>query len=83
MVHQRYINRITQLEDAQGNPIKDHDRITEELINHYKELLTDPIDYRMPVISKITKNIPSLVTREPNEALTRPITQEEVDQSVK
>jgi hypothetical protein len=37
----------------------------------------------MPAIHKITRNIPSLVTQEHNEALTRPITQEEVDQAVK
>jgi hypothetical protein len=83
MVHRRYINKITQLEDAQGNPIRDHDRIAEELINYYKDLLTEPIDDRMPTIHKITRNIPSLVTQEHNEALTRPITQEEVDQAVK
>ena len=34
-------------------------------------------------IQKITRCIPSLVTQEKNEALMRPITQEEVDQAVK
>jgi hypothetical protein len=83
MVHRRYINIITQLEDAQENPIRYHDIIVEELINYYKNLLTEPINDRMSTISKITRNIPSLVTREHNEAMTRPITQEEVDQAVK
>jgi hypothetical protein len=32
---------------------------------------------------KITRHIPSLVTQEQNEALMRPITQEEVDHAVK
>jgi hypothetical protein len=83
MVHIRYINKITQLEDNQGNPIRDHASITEELTNYYKYLLTEPIKERMLVICKITRHIPSLVTKEQNEALTRPITQEEVDQAVK
>jgi exonuclease III len=83
MVHRRYINKITQLEDAQGNPIREHNRIAEELTNYYKDLLTETNDDRMPAINKITRNIPSLITQEHNEALTRPITQEEVDQAVK
>jgi len=83
MVHRRYIKKITQLEDAQGNPIKDHNRIEEELENYYKDLLIETNDDKMPVIEKITRNIPSLITREHNEALMRPISQEEVDQVVK
>jgi hypothetical protein len=37
----------------------------------------------MPTILKITRHIPSLVAQEQNEALTRPITKEEVNQAVK
>jgi hypothetical protein len=42
MVHRCYINRITQLEDAQGNPILDHASI-EGMVNYYKDLLSEPI----------------------------------------
>jgi hypothetical protein len=83
MVHRRYINRITQLEDAQGNPIREHNQIVEELTNYYKDLLTETNDDRASTIDKITRHIPSLVTQEHNEALMRPITQEEVDHAVK
>ena len=41
MTHRRYINRITQLEDAQGIPIRDHDQIAEELNSYYKDILTE------------------------------------------
>jgi len=83
MVHHRYINRITQLEYPQGNPIRDHNIIEEELTNYYKYFLTNPNDDRMPSICKITRTIPSLITQEHNQSLARPITQEEVDQAVK
>jgi len=53
------------------------------LTNYYKYLLTKPIKDLRPVIFKITRHIPSLVTQEKHEALTRTITQEEVDQAVK
>jgi hypothetical protein len=83
MVHRRYINMITQLEDAQGNPIREHNQIAQELTNYYKDLLTETNDDREATIKKITRHIPSLVTQEQNEALMRPITQEEVDHVVK
>jgi hypothetical protein len=83
MVHRRYINHITQLEDAQGIPIREHDQIVEELNTYYKYLLTETIENREEAIQKITNHIPSLVTPEQNEALLCPITQAEVDLAVK
>jgi len=83
MVHNRYINRITQLEDAQGNPIQEHMKIVEELTTYYKELLIETNDDREATFEKIKKHIPLLVTQENNEALIRPITQEEVYHAVK
>jgi hypothetical protein len=79
MVHRRYINKITHLEDAQGNPIREHTQIEEELKNYYKDLLTKTSQDRMTAIRWVTSHIPSLVTPEQNAALMRPITQEEVD----
>jgi hypothetical protein len=43
----------------------------------------EPIKDRTPTICKITKQIPSLFKKYQNETLTRPITQEEVDQEIK
>jgi len=74
MVHRRYINRITQLEDNQGNPILDHTSMEEELTNYYKDLLTEPIKDRTLAIHKINRHIPFVDTKEQNESLTRPIT---------
>jgi len=71
------------LEDAQGNPIREHNFIVEELNTYYKDLLTKTNENREDAIQKITRHIPSLVTQEKNEALMRPITQEEVDHVVK
>jgi hypothetical protein len=52
MVHRRYINKITQLEDNQGNPIRDHVSIEEELTNYYKDLLTEPIKEKCPLFTR-------------------------------
>jgi hypothetical protein len=42
MVHIRYINHITMLEEAHGNTILDHGGLEIELVNFYKELLSKP-----------------------------------------
>jgi exonuclease III len=83
MTHRRYINRITQLEDDQGIPIRDHDQIAEELNSFYQDLLTETNTNREEAIQKVTQHIPRLITSEQNRALIRPITQSEVDSAVK
>jgi hypothetical protein len=54
-----------------------------ELLTYYQTLLAEPSIGRLPAIESILKNIPKEVTKEKNESLMRPITQEEVDQSLK
>jgi hypothetical protein len=83
MIHRRHVNRITHLEDSQGNIIREHTKIEEELLRYYQDLLTEPNVDRTEAIQRVTEHIPSLVTSEQNAALTRPITQEEVNQAVK
>jgi hypothetical protein len=83
MTHGRHINRITHLEDSQGNHIREHQKIEEELLRYYQDLLKEPRIDRTEAIRRVTEHIPALVTSEHNSALSRPITQEEVDQAVK
>jgi len=83
MMHRRHINRINHLEDSQGNLTRDHTKIEEELLRYYQDLLTEPQQDRTAAIRKVMAHIPTLVTPEQNAALTRPITQEKVDQAVK
>jgi exonuclease III len=83
MMHRRHINKINHLEDSQGNLTRDHTKIEEELLRYYQDLLTEPQQDRTAAIRRVTEHIPALVTPEQNAALTRPITQEEVDQVVK
>ena len=83
VMHRRHINRITHLEDDQGNPIREHQQIEEELLRYYQDLLKEPNIDRTEAIRRVTEHIPALVTPEQNSALTRPITQEEVDQAIK
>jgi hypothetical protein len=53
------------------------------MLSYYKNLLMEPPTDCSQAINSILKNIPKEVTKEKNEALMRPITQEEVDQSLK
>ena len=74
MMHCRYINHITQLEDDQGTQIRDHDQIAEELNSFYQDLLTETNTNREEAIQKVTRHIPRLINSEQNTALMRPIT---------
>jgi hypothetical protein len=69
MVHRRLINKITHLEDGQGNPIREYTQIEAELNNYYRDLLTETKEDRSAAIMRVTSHIPSMVTPEQNAAL--------------
>jgi len=79
MIQHRHINRIYSLEDSCGQPIQTHSTIEKELVDYYKDLLSEPCQERSEAITKITRHIPALILEEQNMALTKPITIEEVD----
>jgi len=83
MVQRCQTNRITHLISAQVTEIQQHADMEKELLSYYQNLLTKPSADCSRAIDSILKNIPKEVTKEKNEALMRPITQEEVDQSLK
>jgi len=57
--------------------------VEKELLTYYQSLRTEPPIDRSQAIAYILKNIPKEVTKEKIESMMRPITQEEVDQSLK
>jgi exonuclease III len=82
MIHRRFINRITKLENAQGSTLLTHQDITQELTDYYQDLLSEPPVNRAEAIGRVTTNILTLITQEQNEALMTPISQAEVDQAI-
>jgi DNA repair ATPase RecN len=73
MIHGRLINRITKLDDSQGNTLLTHQEIMHELTDFYKDLLSKPMVDRTSAIEWVTQNIPTIITQEQNEALMTPI----------
>lgn len=55
----------------------------QELVSHFKRILTEPQRNRIEAIGRISKEIPKLVTRDQNLALMRAATLEEVEETVK
>ena len=53
-----------------------------ELVNHFKDLLTEPLPNRQAAIQKITEHIPRVITREQNLALLRAVTLQEIEEVV-
>jgi exonuclease III len=81
-IQRRHTNRITSLISANGEPLHSHEDMEAALVGHYQNLLTEPIPDRHEAIAKLTQHVPTLVTREQNLALLRPISIEEVDQAL-
>jgi hypothetical protein len=71
------------LEDEQGQLIRDHERIEEELHRYYQTLLKENNEDMSATISRVTSQIPKLITPEQNAALNQPISKEEVEKVVK
>jgi hypothetical protein len=82
MIQRHQTSHITHLVLVQGIEIQQHEDMEKEFLSYYQTLLTEPPTDRSQAIDSILRNIPKEVTKEKNEALMRPITQEEVHQSI-
>ena len=82
MIQRRQHNRIFSLKDQNGNRVFQHEEMEQELRNHFQNLLTEPTPNRDEAIAKITRHIPSIITREQNLALLREVSLEEVKAAV-
>ena len=56
------------------------DEVEEELVNNFKEIMTEDNIERGYDIDRITYLIPRSVSREENESLTKPISNQEVEE---
>jgi len=66
----------------EGETLQSHADLESNLIDHFQNILTEPIPDRREAIHKITRHVPTLVTQEKNAALIRPFTIEEVYQAL-
>jgi hypothetical protein len=82
VIQRRHSNKITHLITDEGESITSHEDMETTLIDYFQNLLSEPLPDRSEAISKITRNVPSLVTQEQNSALLKPITIEEVDEAL-
>jgi len=83
MVQHRQRNRIFSIKNQEGHRVIQHEEIEKVLVNHFKNILREPQIDRSEAISKISGEIPNLVTRDQNLALMRKITMEEVEDIVR
>jgi hypothetical protein len=62
IIHRHLINRITKMDDSQGNSFLTHQEIMHELTYFYKDLLLEPNVDCTSAIKRVTQNIPTLIT---------------------
>eukprot|EP00253_Pinus_taeda_P003560 PITA_03560 len=83
MIQHRQRNRIFSIKNKEGQRITQHEEMEQDLVNHFRSLLTKPQRNRTEAIGRISKEIPKLVTRDQNLALMRGATLEEVEETMK
>jgi len=76
-------NQITKLIDPQGKELSTHKDMESILVQHFQNIVEEPILDRSLAIKRFTQHIPKLVTREDNYNLNRPVTEEEVKEVIK
>ena len=76
-------NKISKLRDTQGKWLNTHKEIEYALVQHFQSIAEEPLIDRSQFINNFTKRIPRLVTREDNYNLSRPVTEEKVNEVIK
>lgn len=79
----RHQNIIFSLKYNQGNRIIQRSEMENLMVQHFKEILTEPNIGREVDIERFSQHIPKLVTRDQNLALLRIIKKEEVEEAIK
>eukprot|EP00253_Pinus_taeda_P009202 PITA_09202 len=83
MIKHRQRNRILSIKDKNGNRVVEQAEIGQVLMDHHKEILSEPQADKMHAIQEICSAIPRLVTEDQNKALMRAATLEEIEETVK
>eukprot|EP00253_Pinus_taeda_P021647 PITA_21647 len=83
MIKHRQRNMILSIKDKNGNRVVEQAEIEQALMDHHKEILSEPQADRMHAIQEICSAIPRLVTEDQNKALMRAATLEEIEETVK
>jgi hypothetical protein len=81
MIQSRHSNRISHMISSQGNKLTSYADMEQELISFFQNLLTEPQPDRTAAITKITQNIPCLISEDQNSLLLRTISLEEVEEA--
>jgi len=82
-MERRAYNRITKLIDTQGKELSMHKDMESILVQHFQNIIKEPILDRSLFIKSFTQHIPKLVTREDNYNLNRLVMEEEVNEVIK
>lgn len=83
VIKHKHFNRIFSLKNQECRHLVHHEEITEELILHFQTLFTEMEVDIQEAIQQIQQHIPSLISKDQNEALMLEISLKEVEEVVK
>ena len=74
--------KIHRIKRYDGTQVEIREEVGEELVNHFKEIMTEDNGDRDRHIAWIMTLIPRTISREDNENLSKPITMQEVEEAM-
>lgn len=82
MAHRAH-NRITKIKDSHDVELVSQKEMESNLVQHFFNIVKEPMEDRSRFINQFTLYIPKLVTRNDNHNLNRPVSEEEVSEMIK
>jgi len=82
MLNHRQHNKIFSLKDEEGNKVTRQDELEHLLVEHFKDILSEPNVNQSEDIDKTCHLIPKKVSRDQNLALLRVIAKEELEETI-
>lgn len=79
----RGVNKILSLKNDQGESIENHQDIATLITEHFNNIAQEPEIDRTEATGNLIKSIPESISNEQNQALSREISLEEVEEAVK
>eukprot|EP00253_Pinus_taeda_P023436 PITA_23436 len=79
----RGVNKILSLKNEQGESIENHQGIATLLTEHFNNIAQESEIDRTEAIGNLIKSIPNSIANEQNQALSREVSLEEVEEAVK
>eukprot|EP00253_Pinus_taeda_P006105 PITA_06105 len=81
-IQRRMHNKITFVENQQGERVEDHEGMEKEFTGYFRDILQEPNGNRDEAIREITQHVPKIINDDHNTQLLQPVSTKEVEEAM-